>query len=150
MKAISLHRPWDLLVLLGWKQTETRFHRRFKGLVGTTIAIHSAKRVDRNWKIFTERWLSRSQQNQIEKSILEGGYVHGIVEVWEHATLNGHDSHAALIDCAEGDRFGLRLAHARLLAKPIEVRGRQGIFEVPISDHEWQSAGLRSNLELLK
>lgn len=150
MKAISLWRPWDLLVLVSWKTIETRTHQRLKSLVGTTIAIHSAKRIDPHWKTLTKPWLSRSQQHQIESSILDGGHVHGIVEVREHGSLNGHDSHAALIDCSECNRFGLYLMGARILEKPIKIRGRQAIFDVEISDAAWVSAGLRSNLEVLK
>lgn len=150
MKAISLWRPWDLFVLLGWKSIETRTHKRFKSLAGTTIAIHSAKRLDPNWKLLTEQWLSGTQQNQIARSILEGGHVHGIVEVWAHRRLGGHDSWAALIDCSECTRYGLDLDHARLLENPIEVRGRQGIFDVPISEAAVRAAGGRSNYGILK
>ena len=149
MKAISLHRPWDLLVLLDWKRIETRFHRRFKSLVGLTIAIHSAKRIDRNWKEFTKRWLSESQQRQIDRSILDGGRVHGTVEVWDHRPLNGHDSRAALIDCSEGNRHGLDLAHPRIFRKPVPVVGRQGIFEVAVPTYNYAYLD-GSVLELLK
>ena len=149
MKAIALHRPWDLLVFLGWKSIETRTHNRFQSLVGLTIAIHSAKRIDRNWREFTKPYLKSAMADQIEASILDGGKIHGTVEVWDHRPLTGHDSHGALIDCSECNRHGLDLANPRIFRKPVPVVGRQGIFEVtvPRHNHAFRSA---SCLELLK
>ena len=149
VKAISLHRPWDLLVLLGWKKLETRTHRRFQSLVGLTIAIHSAKRIDRYWREFTAPYLKPAMADQIEASILEGGKVHGTVEVWDHRLLNGKDSSRAMIDCKGTGRLGLELNFPRILRKPIPVVGRQGIFDVEVPTHEHAfSSG--PALELLK
>ncbi len=150
MKAISLWRPWDLFVLLGWKTIETRTHQRFKGLVGTTIAIHSAKKIDPRWRTMVSSYLAPRLLDSVERSILDGGFVHGIVEVWHHRPLKWGDSYGALVCCRAGDRFGLDLAHPRFLMSPVEIRGRQGIFNVDISDHARQLAGLRTMREVLK
>ncbi|KKM23738.1 hypothetical protein LCGC14_1612130 [marine sediment metagenome] len=107
MKAISLWRPWDLFVLLGWKMIETRTHDRFKSLVGRTIAIHSAKKIDPDWRRTTDSYLSADFQDLAERSILAGGYVHGVVGVLGHRKLTAGDSYRALIFCGGGDRFGI-------------------------------------------
>ncbi len=150
MKAISLWRPWDLFVLMGWKTIETRTHERFKGLVGTTIAIHSAKKIDPHWRAATAAYLAQQGAEHAERWILKGGHVHGIVEVLGHDPLDRTHSHRAMIECAGGERFGLFLDHARLLENPIQVRGRQGIFNVTISEAAVRAAGRRSNYGTLK
>lgn len=149
MKAISLWRPWDLFVLIGWKTIETRTHERFKGLVGTTIAIHSAKKIDPHWRTMVASYLAPKLLDAAERSILEGGRVHGIVEVFYHRPLKRGDSYAALVHCGAGERFGLFLDHARLLENPIAIRGHQGIFNVPISEAEVHAAGRRSNYAII-
>jgi hypothetical protein len=46
--------------------------------------------------------------------------------------LNAYDSSGALIDCGSTKRFGLFLRGVQQLVKPIECKGRQGIFTVEI------------------
>jgi hypothetical protein len=145
MKAISLWRPWDLFVLLRWKTIETRTHERFKGLVGTTIAIHSAKTVDPAWRTAAAAYLTPEMILQVQRLCLAGGMVHGIVDVRRHGLLCGSRSRASMIDCNEVSRFGLFLANARTLREPIEIRGHQGIFNVSISLKEAADATDKSN-----
>ncbi len=147
MKAISLWRPWDLFVILGWKMTETRTHDRFKSLVGMTIAIHSAKKIDPYWRETTDQYLPKKFQDLAERSILAGGYVHGVVEVMAHRKLTAGDSNRALIYCGVGNRFGLELGHSRLLRKPIEIRGRQGIFNIELSGANLNNCSVYSVLK---
>jgi len=45
MKGISLHQPYATFIAMKWKKIETRYHSRFKCLVGERIAIHAAKKV---------------------------------------------------------------------------------------------------------
>ena len=145
MKAISLWRPWDLFVLLGWKMIETRTHERFKSLVGTRIAIHSAKKIDPHWRETAGQYLPILFLDLAERSMLEGGHVHGLVEVLMHRKLAAGDSSRALTDCGDGDRFGLD--HSQLLETPLEIRGRQGIFNVYLSDADLIPASVYSVLK---
>ena len=54
MKAISLWQPWASLIACGVKQFETRSWAPPRSLIGTTIAIHAAKKVDRGAAEFAQ------------------------------------------------------------------------------------------------
>lgn len=47
MKAISLWQPWASLIACGAKPYETRGWAPPRGLIGQTIAIHAAKKIDK-------------------------------------------------------------------------------------------------------
>lgn len=47
MKAISLWQPWASLIACGVKRYETRHWAPSRDLIGQTIAIHAAKKIDR-------------------------------------------------------------------------------------------------------
>jgi hypothetical protein len=48
MKAISLWQPWASLIACGAKPYETRSWAPPRGLIGQTIAIHAAKKIDKD------------------------------------------------------------------------------------------------------
>jgi hypothetical protein len=48
MKAISLWQPWASLIACGAKPFETRSWAPPRELIGTTIAIHAAKKIDKD------------------------------------------------------------------------------------------------------
>lgn len=48
MKAISLWQPWASLIACGAKPFETRHWAPPRDLIGTTIAIHAAKKIDKD------------------------------------------------------------------------------------------------------
>lgn len=48
MKAISLWQPWASLIAAGAKPFETRHWAPPRELIGTTIAIHAAKKIDKS------------------------------------------------------------------------------------------------------
>jgi hypothetical protein len=54
MKAISLWQPWASLIACGAKPFETRHWAPPRELIGATIAIHAAKKVDRDARGFAE------------------------------------------------------------------------------------------------
>lgn len=54
MKAISLWQPWASLVACGAKPYETRHWAPPRELIGQRIAIHAAKKVDKDAKAFAE------------------------------------------------------------------------------------------------
>lgn len=47
MKALSLHQPWATLIAAGAKVYETRSWPPPRGLIGQPLAIHAAKKVDK-------------------------------------------------------------------------------------------------------
>jgi ribosomal protein S27E len=54
MKAISLWQPWASLIACGAKPFETRSWAPPRGLIGQTIAIHAAKKIDKGAAQFAE------------------------------------------------------------------------------------------------
>lgn len=54
MKAISLWQPWASLIACGAKPFETRHWAPPRELIGQTIAIHAAKKIDREIVSFAE------------------------------------------------------------------------------------------------
>ena len=54
MKAISLWQPWASLIACGAKPYETRHWAPPRELIGTTIAIHAAKKVDKDGRLLAE------------------------------------------------------------------------------------------------
>jgi hypothetical protein len=54
MKAISLWQPWASLIACGAKPFETRSWAPPRELIGTTIAIHAAKKIDAEAAQFAE------------------------------------------------------------------------------------------------
>lgn len=54
MKAISLWQPWASLIAAGVKPFETRHWPPPRSLIGQTIAIHAAKKVDKDAAAFAE------------------------------------------------------------------------------------------------
>lgn len=54
MKAISLWQPWASLIACGAKPYETRSWAPPLGLIGQTIAIHAAKKIDKGAVEFAE------------------------------------------------------------------------------------------------
>ena len=54
MKAISLWQPWASLIACGAKPFETRHWAPPRDLIGQTIAIHAAKKIDKDARQFAE------------------------------------------------------------------------------------------------
>lgn len=54
MKAISLWQPWASLIACGAKPYETRHWAPPRELIGQTIAIHAAKKIDKDAKSMAE------------------------------------------------------------------------------------------------
>ncbi len=54
MKAISLWQPWASLIACGAKPFETRSYAPPRALIGETIAIHAAKKIDKSAAQFAE------------------------------------------------------------------------------------------------
>lgn len=62
MKAISLWQPWASLIACGAKPYETRSWAPPRDLIGTTIAIHAAKKIDKGAAEFAEELMYGQHQ----------------------------------------------------------------------------------------
>jgi hypothetical protein len=126
---ISLWMPWANWVVLGWKDIETRLHKRFYGLKGKKIAIHASLKWDdtaieqarpylRDWQIEQTNFMNRNKF---------GGAIIGTACCTTARELTDEDSFRALIDCGTVKRQGLVLAYPKIV-KAIPCRGKQGIW----------------------
>ena len=146
MKAISLWQPWASAISLGIKRIETRsWETDYRG----PLAIHAAKRLEE----------AQARRLKAEGVPLPDFYPTGaIVAVCELATIvtargirNGDDAlwpvliphpkggnlsiahgpyERRLGDYGDG-RFAWVLRNVRALERPVQLRGRQGLFDVP-------------------
>jgi hypothetical protein len=140
IKAISVWQPWAQLIAEGYKIIETRTHERFKGLIGRTIAIHAAQKLDVNFYDITEKYLTEDMQRfmlnpESRRRIFENrGTIVCTVHVNLTRWLDMTDSKKALCDCYNngngGRLFGLFLDDVRMLKKPFHCKGQQGVFEI--------------------
>lgn len=136
IRAISLWMPWSNWVAMEWKTIETRTHRRFAGLLGERIAIHSAQTYDKDAERLAGPYLSseRANLNLNARFIKIGGAVLCTAFVREFRRLTASDSLAALIDCGSVERFGLVLTDVHVLKECVPMRGRQGIWRAELPD----------------
>jgi hypothetical protein len=135
---ISLHKPWAMWVIMGWKPIETRTHERFKKLVDRRIGIHAAERWDKNWFEKAGKYLTPAQVNETHgwrgQAKYRFGNLLGTVLVRKHRHLFAIDSSDALIDCTVRPGrllFGLVVSEPHPLNMPILMKGQRGIFYVP-------------------
>ena len=134
MKCISLHQPHAIWVSVGWKTIETRKHGRYHNLIGQRIAIHAAKKLDKNalsYGPFLERmesgvitsnfaiWMARCMGCIVCTALVSDGK-------WMPAGT--HDARAM---CQMGGKYCLYLTGIKPLSTPVRWKGQQGIFNVP-------------------
>jgi hypothetical protein len=129
LPCITLYLPWAYYVMRGWKPIETREHSRFAYLVGKTVGIHVAQKVDRFGYRSAAQWLEVEQLTEAMEAEEEGlkGFILGTVRVTEHRPLNVFDEPGALIEC-KTLRWGSFLRDVRPFQSPIEAKGHQGIW----------------------
>lgn len=130
---ITLWMPWANWVVLGWKEIETRLHRRFYSLQGKEIAIHASHKWDDLALELARPYLQDWQIARTERFLHIGGAIIGRACVTNARPLTTEDSHRALIDCKGTQRHGLVLAYPRPLAETILCAGKQGIwyYDIP-------------------
>lgn len=137
VKALTLHQPWASLMAIGAKRVETRsWPTRHHG----PLAIHAGK---------SQEFLTLCMEEPFKSTLLRAGLI-----LPNDLPLGAIVAVCTLVDCrpaswwreglpvneAEfGDfapgRFGWLTANMQRLAKPIPVRGAQGLWE-------WDEKGL--------
>jgi len=130
MKIITLLEPWAWWISVGWKTIETRTHERFKNLLGKHIGIHGGRKWDYQAIEKARYYLTDSQIKATQSLSVnhKGGLLRCSAFVSYHGRLSENDSQAALIDCSNGDLFGLYLSDIRLFLNPPRLKGNQGIW----------------------
>jgi hypothetical protein len=148
MKAITLWQPWASLIACGAKKYETRsWATRYRG----PIAIHAAKRdpVNLPYHIQVEINPILLEHYSLWKDLPRGAVVATaeLVQCWEikiindnghpFATAVDHDGAHFLTITRDGEqlfgdftpgRYAWELANVQMLAEPIPVKGKQGLW----------------------
>jgi len=110
MRAITIRQPWAELILRGEKDVENRSWRtRHRGL----LLIHAGLGAD---KVYFEEYDVRAD--------VDRGAIIGVVELVECTKKRTSDWHAR-------GSWGWYLIRPRRFKKPIQMKGRLGLFEVP-------------------
>lgn len=115
MKAISLWQPWASLIAIGEKPFETRSWSPPPELIGQTIAIHAAKKVDKEACALAEDLVYNRRGKEIAAKLaaLDEGIDDRLLQSFGAATLA-----AGCIVCTA------RLDAAFLLGEPAEGTAR--------------------------
>lgn len=71
MRAISLWQPWASLIAAGLKPFETRHWAPPRNLIGQTIAIHAAKKIDRDAAEFAEHLVFGGEGDELARKLSE-------------------------------------------------------------------------------
>jgi len=132
VRAISLWQPWASLWASGRKVHETRhWATDYRG----PLAIHAAQRFVRDIGPDLAEILDDQFGPHWGRDLLRGAIV-GTCDLVACVPTATHFP-ASIDDEAAGDwsdgRFAWRAANFRLLARPIEWKGRQGFFSIPDS-----------------
>ena len=147
MRAITVHRPWDKLILSHGKNIENRSWRPPDSLIGQRLAIHAGKKID-NAGIARLMGILRGDKlayaHDAQTLCGEAGVIVGVVMVggWVKAAYQG-----GLV--AQSSNFGERVAYDYLnsnwfdgpygwvlenpiaLRNPIPCKGQQRLWNVP-------------------
>ena len=110
MRALTIRQPWAELIVRGEKDVENRSWRtRHRG----PLLIHAGASVNR----------ASFEKHGVPDDV-ERGAVIGVVEVVECTQERSSDWH-------ELGSWGWYLTRAKRFRKPIPLKGRRGLFEVP-------------------
>ena len=127
LPCITLHQPWAIWIMRGWKTIETRTHTRFKSLSGKYILIHAGQSTDSSNLTMCNPYLTKEQILYNPDEVVNG-FILGCVHVYGFGALDDRYSKRALIDCKTTLRYGLFLQDINLFAEPIPVKGELGIW----------------------
>jgi len=133
MKAITLKHPWAWAICYAGKRIENREWAPYKDLIGQRIAIHGGVVPEG-----TELRIARQQAERIgakfltleqrQTLTLADLITPGVVCV---ATLTGLVRPGYRDPWYEGSAYGWKLADVIVLDEPIQIRGKQGIWQLP-------------------
>lgn len=117
IKCLSVWQPWAWLIVNGHKNVENRgWWTRYRG----PLLIHASKKMDLD---AGRRMMYRDGFNTAELPL---GCIVGQVEIVDCTLKKSSKWH-------NPDQYGWYLRNAIAFDKPIPYRGRQGLFDVPVS-----------------
>lgn len=139
MKALTLHRPWDVAMLHG-KLIENRKWKPPVDLVGQRFALHAGEHYDYDGLAFIKRTLGVGSlpEESIAGVVFATTKLIGWVEIGTAAALKQGEPIASTAEAARviGSPWlfgpvGWVLEDTRRLAKPVPCRGFQRLWHLP-------------------
>lgn len=145
MKALSLWQPWASLWLSPRKLHETRHWRLQVPDQGSWLAVHAAKRFEKDHPPELADILRAEFGSDWFKTLPTGAIIGAVRVIGCHRTQDISDEYQGLAGAEAGKaaedmlcgnfdkgRYGFQRAHGyKVLKTPIPYRGMQGIFSVP-------------------
>lgn len=142
VRCISLHQPWALLVVNGSKVYETRSWSAHPDAFGKTLAIHAAKKWDKNLSAMAHRepfYSCLKTPSILVSENLHFGAILGTVtlvrcvraEPLVH-TLSERELAFGRFEDDEEDRWAWELSNPVMFDRPIPTKGQQGFWMVDL------------------
>ena len=137
MKCLSVKQPWASLIMAGLKEYETRgWETNYRGLV----SIHASRAFGYEAQSLCDQepFKTALKKAGISRVDMPRGVLLGTIELFEVIpTARMNTTELSPEERAFGDfrvgRFAWRFRKPQLLAKPVPMTGRLGIFELPDS-----------------
>lgn len=130
LKTITLHQPWALWLVMGFKVYETRsWNTGYRG----TLAIHAGRTWNRDIEIFTLNMCAKYPQLRPQDDLFPLGAVLGtclmtaVYDAGKLATKIGR-MESELGNYEEG-RYAWRMENPEIYPAPVWVGGQQGIWK---------------------
>lgn len=153
MKAVPLWQPWAQLIALGEKRVETRSYPAPIAIIGERVAIHATKagltKRDERDLLADDHFLAAFRRHgwpddvwEIQDRLPRGAVVAfaRVVRTTQitvesaGALRNRHPAEHAFGDYQAPGRWAWVLENVEPLTDPIQVKGQQGIFDIPDED----------------
>jgi hypothetical protein len=134
MKALTLKHPWAFAICHWGKRVENRTWHPPKSLIGQRFAIHGGKVPTTYRELNDIRHVGTLVADRFglppgfRDVTLEEVLLPGIVAV---ATLDSVITSPAEDPWFDGTGYGWRLRDVIVLATPIEIKGAQGLWDIP-------------------
>lgn len=126
MKALTVRQPWAWAIVWGGKDVENRSQLwTYRGL----LAIHAGKTPDDGAD--SDPLLEAVAANSGVGTMAPVGAVIGVVDLFGCHWAANHTRRDWCSPWAQDDTTHLMLRNPRPLARPVEVRGMPGMFDLP-------------------
>lgn len=131
--ALSVHQPWASCISHGWKLIENRGWRPPANIMGRELAIHATKAQADRWDVAHVReLLARHHRFALPRDITwTHGAIVAVVRVVGVVLPAGEGCPPEQRHWHVRGQYGWLLSDVRALAKPLQVRGQQGVWPVP-------------------
>lgn len=136
MRALTIHQPWAWAIVAGHKPVENRSWAPPEAAVGEVLVIHAGRRFD----VENERLVEQLAGTECLPPHVEASGIIGVAVLDRVVDAqDGNCQDPLLMSPWFSGRFGWVLRDADQFPKPIECRGKQGLWKVPpeVAEKVW-------------